>query len=69
MIHQQPKQTVSAILAMLFLTIIVISCNNAADTSKTGADTTKVSAPGDTIKKVDTTKMDTAATRPVKTAN
>jgi hypothetical protein len=68
MIATQPKQTISAIAAMLFLTIIVISCNNAADTSKAGTDTSKMT-PTDTIKKTDTTKMDTATTRPIKTTN
>lgn len=67
MITTQPKQTLSAIAAMFFLVVLVISCNNAADTSKAGTDTTKTAT--DTIKKADTSKMDTAVTRPIKTTN
>ena len=54
---------------LLFFTLISYSCNNSADTSKAGTDTSKMSAQPDTTKKVDTTKMDTATTRPVKSPN
>jgi PBP1b-binding outer membrane lipoprotein LpoB len=72
MISKQPKQTLSAIALILFSAIVIVSCNNSADTSKAGtdstkSDTSKMAAPADTtVKKVDTTKMDTAAKRPIK---
>lgn len=72
MASTQPKQ-LSAFLTMVIVTVLVISCNNSADSSKTVTDSTKVSdtskmtMPADTLKKTDTTKMDTASTRPVKT--
>jgi hypothetical protein len=74
MIPAKPKQTLVALAVMLGAIVLVIGCNNAADSSKATADSTskmstdsgsKMSA--DTLKKVDTTKMDTASTRPVKT--
>ena len=74
MLPAKPKQTLSALAVMLFAIVVVIGCNNAADSSKTGTDSTsKMSTDSgnkmstDTLKKVDTTKMDTASTRPVKT--
>ncbi|MEP6746476.1 MAG: hypothetical protein ABJB86_02050 [Bacteroidota bacterium] len=75
MMKQQPKQILAAIAALLFVSFAVISCNNSADTSKMGTDSTtmdtsKMAAPSmDTIKKVDTTKMDTATKRPIKVSS
>ena len=50
---------------------IAVSCNNSADEKKEPADSTKISAPppaADTLK-VDSVKMDTANTKPVKTTS
>ena len=75
MITKQPKQTLSTIALVLFSAIAIVSCNNSADTSKMGTDTTKMdttskmSAPADTMMKKDTMKMDTAAKRPIKVAS
>jgi uncharacterized lipoprotein NlpE involved in copper resistance len=66
MIPAKPKQTITAIAVMLFLIVVVIGCNNSADNSKTATDSSSKMGT-DTIKKVDTSKMDTASTRPVKT--
>lgn len=76
MITKQPKQTLSTIALVLFSAIAIVSCNNSADTSKMGTDSTKMdtaskmSAPAaDTTMKKDTMKMDTAAKRPIKVAS
>ncbi len=68
---QQPKQALSVMAGLLLLIVIASSCNNSADTTKAPADTvTKAAAIAvDTTKKADTTKMDTATTRPVKSPN
>src|SRR5664279_3612713 len=77
MIVKQPKKLLTVIAALSLVTIIATSCNNSADTAKAGTDTTKADSskmvpppPIDTsMKKADTTKMDTAATRPIKATN
>jgi hypothetical protein len=78
MIVKQPKKLLTVIAALTLVTLIATSCNNSADTAKAGTDTSKTDSskmappppPVDTsMKKADTTKMDTAATRPIKATN
>ena len=69
MTNKMPKPAFQIILGALLLTFAVASCNGSGD-SKTTTDTTTKTT--DTIvapppPPIDTTKMDTASTRPVKT--
>ncbi len=56
----------------LLAAVLIVSCNNSSEKKSTGTDTPavkpveQVSPPPATI---DTTKMDTASTRPVKTSD
>ncbi|HTE13142.1 MAG TPA: hypothetical protein VK645_19320 [Chitinophagaceae bacterium] len=71
MSSQQPKPVFSIVLTMLLMGTIAVSCNNSADEKKEPVtDSTKISAPppADTLK-VDSVKMDTANTKPVKTTS
>lgn len=55
----------------LFFSILFVSCSGGSDKSSTGSDSSAMkAAPADTSATAnDTTKLDTASTRPVKSPN
>ena len=68
MIMSKAKNVFQIILGTVLLAFITTSCNDTAETSKAASsDTTTLSTPPPAMP--DTTHMDTATTRPVKTAN
>ena len=71
MTNKMPKPAFQIILGALLLTFAVASCNGSGDTKTTTDTTTKtvdtVLTPRPPTPPIDTTKMDTATTRPVKT--
>ena len=50
----------------LMLTFAVVACNNDKKDTKTTTEDTVTVKPVDTLPPIDTSKMDTAVTRPVK---
>ena len=71
MTSKKPTLFFKIILGMSLLTFITAGCNGGGDKKDPPADTTSVMpmqpTNTDTMPKMDTSKMDTATTRPVKT--
>ena len=70
MLSTKPKQALKIISGAIILTLAMTSCNGGGDKKETVTDTTSVMPTQptiDTVQKIDTSKMDTASTRPVKT--
>ena len=66
MTSQQPTSFFSRVLIVLAVCAFIISCNNSTEDKTTPVTVT----PADSAKlKTDTTKMDSADTKPVKTTN
>jgi hypothetical protein len=65
MTNKMPKTAIQFILGVFLLSFTVVSCNNGGDKKEPTPDTPAVVAPPPPP--IDTTKMDTATTRPVKT--
>jgi|KBSSwiStaDraftv2_1062776.scaffolds.fasta_scaffold05383_5 hypothetical protein len=75
MVSQKPKLLLKMLLVIFTLSFAVAACNNSSNKTETTDTTTMKSAdtmstaPMDTMPKMDTTKMDTGTTRPVKEVN
>jgi hypothetical protein len=70
MLSKKPNHAFKIILGALVLTFTMASCNGSGDKKDSVTDTTSVMPTQptvDTVPKIDTSKMDTATTRPVKT--
>jgi len=62
MIVTKPKQTFLVLAGFLLMIFVAISCNNNTENKEETPPAKAVDSP-------DTSKMDTASTRPVKTTN
>ena len=62
MIVTKPKQTFLLFAGILLMIFVAIGCNNNTETKEEAPPAKAVDSP-------DTSKMDTASTRPVKTTN
>jgi len=70
MLTKTPTQSFKIFSAAVILTFAMASCNGGGEKKDTVTDTTSVMPTQptiDTMPKIDTSKMDTATTRPVKT--
>ncbi len=68
---QLPKSAYKILLGSLLLAFTITACNNNGDDKKEKAPDTAAAKQAEEVKPapLDTSKMDTATTRPVKTAD
>ena len=65
MTNQIPKLATQILIGFLMLTFTVVACNNKKDKKTETTEDTVTVKPVEPMPPIDTTKMDTASTRPV----